>query len=116
MKFDLGDYVFLKVSPMHGVTQFSIKGKLAPRYIGPFEIVERVGDVAYRLNSPSQLGHIHIFLVSMLKKYIQDSSYVLPYAKIPLQVGVTYEEQPTEVLAKVLRILHNKKTSMVKVC
>ena len=93
MEYDIGDFVFLKASPMHGVTRFGIKGKLAPRYMRPFEIVEKIGEVSYRLNLPPKLGHIHnIFQVFMLKKYTRDPSYVFPYADIPLQVDVTYEE------------------------
>ena len=76
---------FLKVSLMHGVTRFVIKGKLAPRYMKPFEITERFGDVAYRLRLPPQLGHVHdVFHVSMLKKYTHDLSHVLPYVEILL--------------------------------
>ena len=85
MEFNFGDYVFLKVSPMRGVTRFGIKGKLAPRYVGPFMIVERIGDVAYRLDLPPQLSHVYdVFHVLMLKKYTPDPSHVLPYAEISL--------------------------------
>ena len=59
MELKVGDYVYLKVSLMHGVTRFGIKGKLTPRYIGPFEIVEKISDVAYRLDLPPHLGHVH---------------------------------------------------------
>ena len=59
MENDLGDFVFFKVSSMRGVTQFGIKGELAPRYVGPFEIIERVGDVSYYLNCLLQLSHVH---------------------------------------------------------
>ena len=70
---------------MQGVTRFSIKGRLVPRYVGFFEITERVGDVAYHFGLPLQLGHVHdVFHVSMLKKHIRDSSHVLPYAEIRL--------------------------------
>ena len=102
---------------MCGVTRFGIKGKLAPRYVGPFETIERIGDVAYRLRLPSQLSQVHdIFHVSMLKKYTRDPSHILPYAKIHLQPDITYEEQPAEILAKEVRLFHNKETPMVKVC
>ena len=53
VEFDVGDYVFLKVTPMRGVTRFGVKGKLAPRCVGPFEVIERIGEVAYRLNLPA---------------------------------------------------------------
>ena len=101
VEYNVGDFVFLKVSPMHGVTRFGIKGKLAPRYVGPFEITKRVSDVAYHLNLPPQLSHVQdVFHVSMLKKYTYNSSHVLPYAEIPLQPDVTYKEQPVEILAR----------------
>ena len=86
VEYDLGDFVFLKVSPIHEVTRLiGIKGKLAPRYMGPFEIVEKVGEVAYRLNLPPQLGHVHnVFQVSVLKNYRHEPSHILPYTEIPL--------------------------------
>ena len=101
---------------MRGVTRFGIKGKLASRYVGPFMIVERIGDVAYHLDLPPQLSHVHdVFHVSMLKKYTLDPSHILPYAEIPLQANVTYEEQPVEILAREVRMSLYKKTLMVKV-
>ena len=114
--FEVGDFVFLKVSPMRGVTRFGVKGKLAPRYVGPFEVAEKIGDVAYRLNLPAHLGHVHnVFHVSMLKKYTPDPSHVLPYVEVPLQADVTYEEQPEKILARELRVLRGTVTPMVKV-
>ena len=78
VSFSTGDLVFLKVSPMKGVMRFGKKGKLAPRYIGPFEIKSRVGEVAYRLVLPPELSRIHpVFHVSMLRKYIPDPSHVI---------------------------------------
>ena len=84
--------------------------------MGPFEIVEKIGEVVYRLNLPPQLGHVHnVFHVSMLKKYTCGPSHILPYADIPLQVDITYEEQPTEILARKVRLFSHKETPMVKV-
>ena len=78
VSFSVGDLVFLKVSPMKGVMRFGKKGKLAPRYIRPFEIRSRVGEVAYRLVLPPELSRIHlVFHVSILRKYISDPSLVL---------------------------------------
>nr|GFD30899.1 reverse transcriptase [Tanacetum cinerariifolium] len=69
-EFQPGDHVFLKVSPARGVRRFSIKGKLSPRFIGPFEILDRVGEVSYRLALPPQLSHVHdVFHVSLLRGY-----------------------------------------------
>ena len=79
-------------------------------------IVERISDVAYRLDLPPQLSHVHdVFHVSMLKKYTPDASHILPYAKIPLQADVTYEEQPVEILVREVRMFQRKETLMVKV-
>ena len=78
MSFFVGDMVFLKVSPMKEVMRFGQKDKLAPRYIRPFEVRSRVGDVAYRLVLPLELSRIHpVFHVSILRKYIPDPSHIL---------------------------------------
>ena len=79
----VGDFVFLKVSPMRGVTRFGIKGKLAPRFTGPFEIIERVGPLAYHLDLPPHLSDMHnVFHVSMLRKYEPDPSQVIMWTEI----------------------------------
>ena len=78
VSFSVGDLVFLKVSPMKRVMRFGKKEKLAPRYIEPFEIRSRVGEVGYRLVLPPELSRIYsVFHMSMLRKYIANSSYVL---------------------------------------
>ena len=80
LEFAVGDHVFLKVSPWKGITRFGHKGKLSPRYIGPFEILERVGLVAYRIALPPALSKIHnVFHVSSLRKYIPDPSHILDF-------------------------------------
>ena len=85
--------MFLKVSPMKGVMRFGKKEKLAPGYIGHFEIRSRVGEVAYRLASPPELSRIHlVFHVSMLRKYIADSSHVLQPQALELSEDLTYEK------------------------
>ena len=72
MKFEVGDHVYLRVSPTKGVQHFGIKGKLAPRYIGPYEIIEACGPVAYQLRLPLQLATVHnVFHVSQLKKCVR---------------------------------------------
>jgi hypothetical protein len=69
LRFHVGDYVYLKVSPMRGLCHFKIRGKLAPRYIGPFKILEQRGEVAYQLKLPPQLSDVHdVFHVSQLRK------------------------------------------------
>ena len=75
MQFEIGDHVFLKVSPTKGVMRFRKKGKLSPRYIGPLEVLELKGEVAYELALPLELSQVHpIFHVSVLRKYVPDSS------------------------------------------
>ena len=70
---------------MHGVTRYGIKGKLALRYVGPFEITKRIGNMTYGLRLPPQLSHVHdVFHVSMLKNYTYASSHILSYTEIPL--------------------------------
>ena len=78
LQFEIGDRVFLKISPRKGILRFRRRGKLSPRFIGPYEIVRNVGPVAYRLKLPLELSRIHdTFHVSMLRKYIPDPSHVL---------------------------------------
>ena len=95
LEFEVEDRVFLKLSPWKGVVRFGKRGKLSPRYIGPFEIVERVGPVAYRLDLPEELSRVHnVFHISMLRKYIPDPSHVLEAPEIELRDDLSYEEQP----------------------
>ena len=78
LKFEVEDRVFLKLSPWKGVVRFGKRGKLNPRYIGHFEIVERIGPVAYRLDLSEEFSQVHnVFHISMLRKYIPDPSHVL---------------------------------------
>ena len=95
LEFQVGDSIFLKVAPMKGVMRFGKKGKLSPRYIGLFEILESIGKVAYKLALPSELSDVHnVFHVSMLWKYILDPSHVLESKPIEVREDLTYEEQP----------------------
>ena len=90
---------------MLDMIQIGIKGKLALIYVDQFEIFKKVGDVAYRLNLPPQLDHVHnVFHLSMFKKHTQNPSHVLPYTEIPLQADMTYEEQLAKILARELRM------------
>ena len=91
LKFEMGDQVFLRVSPWKGILRFGKRGKLSPRYIGPYEIVDKVGVVAYRLRLPSELANIHdVFHVFMLRKYIFDPSHILKEQPIQLKENLTY--------------------------
>ena len=92
LEFEVEDRVFLKLSPWKGVVRF---GKLSPRYIRPFEIVERIDPVAYRLDLPEELSRVHnVFYISMLRKNISDPSHVLETPEIELRDDLSYEEQP----------------------
>ena len=80
LEFEVGDHVFLKVMPKRGVVGFSKRGKLSPRFIGPLEILERIGTVAYRLALPPSMSGVHeVFHVSMLRKYIPDPAHVMDW-------------------------------------
>ena len=99
LQFEIGDRVFLKISPWKGVLRFGKRGKLSPRFIGPYEIVSKVGPVAYRLKLPPELSRIHdIFHVSMLRKYIPDPSHVLREQPVQLKENLTYEEIPVQIV------------------
>nr|XP_048328424.1 uncharacterized protein LOC125422025 [Ziziphus jujuba var. spinosa] len=99
LKFEVGDRVFLKLSPWKGIVHLGKRGKLSPRYIGPDEIAERIGPVAYRLDLSDELSRVHyVFHISMLRKYILDPSHVLETSKIELRDDLSYEEQPVQIL------------------
>ena len=101
LEFNVGDFVFLKVSPKKGIVRFGKKGKLAPRFIGPFEILEKIGVVAYRLALPPQLSLVHdVFHISMLRKYYPDPSHVIQWQEVDVVENATYEEKPIRVLDK----------------
>ncbi|CAM8886602.1 unnamed protein product [Rhodiola kirilowii] len=116
LEFKVGDLVFLRISPMKGVMRFGKKGKLSQRYIGPFEILERVGSVAYRLALPSTLSSVHpLFHILMVRKYILDPSHVLEYERLHMGDTLSYDEQPVAILDRQVKRLRNKETSSVKV-
>ncbi|KAA0060279.1 pol protein [Cucumis melo var. makuwa] len=100
LEFAVGDKVFLKVAPMRGVLRFERRGKLSPRFIGPFEILERIGPVAYRLALPPSLSTVHdVFHVSMLRKYVPDPSHVVDYEPLEIDENLSYAEQPVDPLS-----------------
>ena len=116
LSFDVSDHVFLKVKPRHGVIRFGKKGKLTPRYVGPFEILERVGEVAYRLALPPSLASIHnVFHVSMLRKYLADPSHVIDWNDLNVDEDATFEEGPVEITDRKEKILRGKAIPLVKV-
>ncbi|KAL0560509.1 hypothetical protein IC582_000914 [Cucumis melo] len=116
LEFEVGDKVFLKVAPMRGVLRFEKRGKLSPRFVGPFEILERIGPVAYRLALPPSLTTAHdVFHVSMLRKYVPDPSHVVDYEPLEIDENMSYTEQPVEILAREVKTLRNKEIPLVKV-
>jgi hypothetical protein len=116
LEYQVGDHVFLRVSPTKGVMRFGIKGKLSPRFIGPFEVLERVGEVAYRLALPPMLAGVHnVFHVSMLRKYVPDCNHVVAYEPLQLREDLTYEEQPVRIVDKKEQELRRRTIQYVKV-
>jgi hypothetical protein len=116
LEFKIGDHVFLKVSPWRGVRRFGIKGKLSPRFIGPFEILERIGEVSYRLALPPQLSHVHnVFHVSQLRGYNYHPLHVISYPSLTIQEDLSYEVKPEAILDRQERKLRKKIIPFVKV-
>ncbi|GJV63561.1 putative reverse transcriptase domain-containing protein [Tanacetum coccineum] len=104
-----------KVSPWKGVVRFDKKGKLAPRYVGPFEIVERVGPVAYRLRLPQELSCIHdTFYVSNLKKCMAESDVQVPLEEIEIDKNLRFVEQPIEIVDRDVKKLKRRRITLVK--
>ncbi|WVZ52573.1 hypothetical protein U9M48_003621 [Paspalum notatum var. saurae] len=116
LNFKVEDFVYLKVSPMRGVRRFNMKGKLAPRYIGPFKVLERKGEVAYRLELPPSLSGVHdVFHVSQLKKCLRVPEEQAPLEDLNVQEDLTYTEHPVKILETFERITRNKRIKMCKV-
>ncbi|GKC47017.1 putative reverse transcriptase domain-containing protein [Tanacetum coccineum] len=116
LEFKVGDRVLLKVSPWKGVVRFGKKGKLAPRYVGPFEIVECVGPVAYRLRLPQELSCIHdTFHVSNLKKCLAESDVQVPLEEIEIDENLRFVEEPIEIVERDVKKLKRRRIPLVKV-
>ncbi|XP_031108724.1 uncharacterized protein LOC116013216 [Ipomoea triloba] len=116
VEFQEGDKVWLKISPTKGVMRFGKKGKSSPRYIGPYEILERIGKVAYRLALPAVMDRVHnVFHVSQLKKYVYDTSHVLQPEDVTLDENLSYEEKPVKILDTKTRDTRRKSIKLVKV-
>nr|GFC60237.1 putative nucleotidyltransferase, ribonuclease H [Tanacetum cinerariifolium] len=99
IEFQPGDRVFLKISPARGVRRFGIKGKLSPHFIGPFEILNRVGEVSYRLALPPRLSHVHnVFHVSLLRGYKYHPLHVISYPLDQICADLSYVEEPKAIL------------------
>jgi hypothetical protein len=105
-----------KSSPMRGTRRFKVKEKLAPRYVGPFKIVDRRGEVAYQLELPPQLSDVHdVFLISQLKKCLRVLEEQLPMEELDLGGDLTYSERPVKILEIAERVTRCKVIKMCKV-
>nr|GEY34560.1 putative reverse transcriptase domain-containing protein [Tanacetum cinerariifolium] len=116
IEFKVGDMVMLKVSPWKGVIHFGKHGKLSPRYIGSFKIIERIGPVAYKLELPEKLRGIHnTFHVSNLKKCLADENLVIPLEEIQLDDKLHFIEEPVEIMDREVKQLKQSRIPIVKV-
>ena len=116
LAFKIGDHVYLRVSPMKGTRRFGIKGKLAPRYVGPFKIVSKRGDLAYQLELPSNFANVHdVFHVSQLRKCFKTPDRTVNFEDIELQEDLSYREHPVAILEETERKTRNKSIKFLKV-
>jgi hypothetical protein len=116
LSFEVGDYVYLKVSPMRGIHRFKVRGKLAPRFIGPFKILEQKDKVAYQLELPPQLSALHdVFHVSQLKKCLWVPEEKVWLEDLVMSEDLTYQEYPIKLLETSKRVTQNRKIWMCKV-
>ena len=116
LEFEVGDHVFLKVMPKRGVVRFGKRGKLSPRLIGPFEILERIGTFPYRLALPSSMSGVdEVFHVSMLRKYTPDPAHVVDWGQIEVDTDGTFEEGPVCIVDSRDQGLRRKTVRLVRV-
>jgi hypothetical protein len=116
LQFEVGDHVYLKVSPTKGVQRFGIKGKLAPHYIGPYEIKGTCGPVAYKLKLPPHMSALHdVFHVSQLKKCVRLPTEVLSKPKLEIEPDLSYQEHPIKILDRKERSTRAKSIKMYKI-
>ncbi|GKE29569.1 reverse transcriptase domain-containing protein [Tanacetum coccineum] len=115
LEFSVGDHVLLKVSPWKGVIRFGKKGKLAPRFVGPFEITERIGPLAYRLRLPEELNGVHdSFHMLNLKKCLADPTLHVPLEEIQVDAKLNFVEELVEILEREFKKLKRSRIPIVK--
>jgi hypothetical protein len=116
LSFEVGDFVYLKVSPMRGLHHFKVRGKLAPRFIRPLKITEKRGEVAYQLELPPQLSNVHdVFHVSQLKKCMHVPEEQILIEDLDAKEDLSYQEYHVKILKASERVTRNKKIKMYKV-
>ncbi|GJR60676.1 putative reverse transcriptase domain-containing protein [Tanacetum coccineum] len=116
MVFQVGDRVMLKVSPWKGVVRFGKRGKLNPRYVGPFKVIERVRTVAYKVELPQQLSRVHnTFHVSNLKKCLSDESLVISLEELRVDDKLHFMEEPVKVMDREIKQLKRSRIPIIKV-
>ncbi|GKB94850.1 hypothetical protein Tco_0980987, partial [Tanacetum coccineum] len=114
--FEVGNQVLLKVSPWKGVVRFRKKGKLAPRYVGPFMILEKISPVAYQLRLPQELCSVHdTFHVSNLKKCLADANLHVPSEEIKVDKTLHFVEEPVEIMDREVKEFKRSRIPIVKV-
>jgi hypothetical protein len=116
LSFEVIVFVYLKVSPMRGLRRLKVQGNLAPRFIGPFKILEKRGEVAYQLELPPQLSDVHdMFHVSQLKKCLRAPKEQIPMLDLDAKEDLSYQEYPVKILETSERVTRNKRIKMCKV-
>jgi len=116
LEFQVGDHVFLKVTPMTGIGRAIKSKKLTPKFVGPYQILRRVGDVAYQVALPPFLSNLHdVFHVSQLRKYIADPSHILEPDQVQLKENLTFDPDPVKIEDKRVKHLRGRDISLVKV-
>jgi hypothetical protein len=116
LEFDVGDHVYLRVSPMKGVRRFGIKGKLTPRYIGPYHIIDKYGPTSYQVELPVKLSVVHnMYHVSQLKRCLKPPTDVLIEDTIPLKPDLTYKAYPIKILDQQDQVTCNKTIRYYKI-
>jgi hypothetical protein len=114
LSFEVGDFIYLKVSPMRGLHHFKVRGKLAPRFIGPFKILEKRGEVTYQLELSPQLSDVHdVFHVSQLKKCVREEQ--IPTEDLDAKEDLSYQKYHIKILETSERVTRNKRIKMCKV-
>jgi hypothetical protein len=105
LSFEVRDFVYLKVSPMRGLCCFKVRGKLAPRFIGPFKILEKISEVAYQLELPPQLSDVHdVFYECQLKKCLHVPEEQIPMEDLDAKEDLSYQEYPVKILETLERV------------